>query len=220
MVPRASYERELGKLHADVEEMGLEVQKLYIKTFWAYEKKDKDKLIAITKSDRDIRVLQRNIESSCLNLITKQQPIARDLRQVTATLKVVNDISRIGEQCVDIAELFLRMDMKEVADFSPQLKDMAEKTREQLVRAADTFVQKDTMAAAEVVEKDDEVDDLFNLVKDDLVCHLKEGVKDTDSCIDILMIAKHLEKIGDHAVNIAEWAIFSVTGEINKVRLL
>ena len=219
MIPRATFERELEKLNADVEEMGFEVQRLYIKMFQAYEKKEKEELLAVCKSDRNIHVMQRNIESSCLNLITKQQPIARDLRQVTAALKAVNDIRRIGDQCGDIAELLLRMNLKDVSELSLHMKDMAEKTKEQLAEAVDTFIQKDTVTAAEVMEKDDVVDDLFNLVKNDLICRLKEG-EDTDDCVDVLMMAKHLEKIGDHAVNVAEWAVFSVTGEINNIRLL
>ncbi len=220
MAPRATFEAELKKLHTDVEEMGMEVQRLYIKMFWAHEKKEKEQLTEITRSDRDIRTMQRNIESSCLNLITKQQPIARDLRQVTAALKAVNDISRIGDQCVDIAELFLRMDLKDVAEFSIHLRDMVEKTKEQLAEAVDAFIQKDAAAAGKVIEKDDLVDDLFHQVKEDLICHLKEEGKDSDDCVDVLMIAKHLEKIGDHAVNMAEWAVFCETGEINDVRLL
>lgn len=220
MAPRITFEAELKRLQEDVEEIGMAVQALYIKLFWAHSEKKKDELIEITKSDRDIHVMQRNIESSCLNLITKQQPIARDLRQVTAALKAVNDISRIGDQCVDIAELLLRMNLKAFSEFSAHLNDMIARTKEQLSEATDAFVQKDATVAEEVIKKDDLVDDLFNLVKEDLIAHLKEDGKDPDDCIDILMIAKHLEKIGDHAVNMAEWSIFRETGAINNIRLL
>lgn len=220
MTPRATFESELKKLHTDIEEMGTEVQELFTKMFSAHEKKEKEELIGITKCDRDIHMMQRNIEGSCLNLITKQQPIARDLRQVTAALKAVNDISRIGDQCVDIAELFLRMNLKDIAEFSMHMKVMIEKTKKQFDEAMEAFIHNDVAAAAGVIEKDDVVDDMFNLVKEDLICHLKEEGKDSDDCVDVLMIAKHLEKIGDHAVNMAEWAIFSETGQISNVRLL
>lgn len=220
MAPRATFEAELKGLHKDVEEMGREVQELYTELFRAHQEKKKEELIEIAESDREIHAMQRKIESSCLNLITKQQPVARDLRLVTAVLKAVNDISRIGDQCVDIAELILRMDIKELDEFSIHLKDMVEKTKKQLVEATEAFLQKNTGAAEEVIENDDLVDDLFNLVKDDLILHLKEEGKNQDDCVDVLMIAKHLEKIGDHAVNMAEWAIFHETGEINDVRLL
>lgn len=220
MTLRATFESELKKLHTDIEEMGTEVQKLFVKLFLAQEKKEKEELIEVTKCDRDIHMMQRNIESSCLNLITKQQPIARDLRQVTAALKAVNDISRIGDQCADIAELFLRMNFKDIAEFSRHMKTMEEETKKQFDEAMEVFIHNDIVAAVRVIEKDDVVDDMFNLVKDDLICHLKEDGKDSDDCVDVLMIAKHLEKIGDHAVNIAEWAIFSETGQISNVRLL
>lgn len=220
MAPRITFEAELKRLQEDVEEIGMAVQALYIKLFCAYSKKKTEELIEITKSDRDIHVMQRNIESSCLNLITKQQPIARDLRQVTAALKTVNDISRMGDQCVDIGELLLRMKLKDISEFSSHLSDMIARTKEQMSEAADAFAKRDITAAEEVIKKDDLVDDLFNLVKEDLIAHLKEDGKDPDDCVDVLMIAKHLEKIGDHAVNMAEWNIFRETGVINNIRLL
>ena len=220
MAPRITFEAELKRLQEDVEEIGMAVQALYIKLFCAYSKKKTEELIEITKSDRDIHVMQRNIESSCLNLITKQQPIARDLRQVTAALKTVNDISRMGDQCVDIGELLLRMKLKDISEFSSHLRDMIARTKEQMSEAADAFAKRDITAAEEVIKKDDLVDDLFNLVKEDLIAHLKEDGKDPDDCVDVLMIAKHLEKIGDHAVNMAEWNIFRETGVINNIRLL
>jgi phosphate transport system protein len=207
MTLRVTFESELKKLHTDIEEMGTEVQKLFVKLFLAQEKKEKEELIEVTKCDRDIHMMQRNIESSCLNLIT-------------AALKAVNDISRIGDQCADIAELFLRMNFKDIAEFSRHMKTMEEETKKQFDEAMEVFIHNDIVAAVRVTEKDDVVDDMFNLVKDDLICHLKEDGKDSDDCVDVLMIAKHLEKIGDHAVNIAEWAIFSETGQISNVRLL
>ena len=220
MSPRITFDSELKRLQEDIEEIGMAVQALYVKVFFALSEKKQDELKEIVKSDRDIHAMQRSIESSCLNLITKQQPVARDLRQVTAALKMVNDISRIGDQCADIAELLLRMNMKDLSGFSVHLSDMIVRTKEQLSEVIDSFMQKDTTAAVGVIEKDDLVDDLFNLVKLDLICHLKEDGKDPDDCIDVLMIAKHIEKVGDHAVNMAQWTIFRETGEIKNVRLL
>ena len=220
MSPRITFDSELKRLQEDIEEIGMAVQALYVKVFFALSEKKQDELKEIVKSDRDIHAMQRSIESSCLNLITKQQPVARDLRQVTAALKMVNDISRIGDQCADIAELLLRMNMKDLSGVSVHLSDMIVRTKEQLSEVIDSFMQKDTTAAVGVIEKDDLVDDLFNLVKLDLICHLKEDGKDPDDCIDVLMIAKHIEKVGDHAVNMAQWTIFRETGEIKNVRLL
>lgn len=220
MSPRITFDSELKRLQEDIEGIGMAVQALYVKVFFALSEKKQDELKEIVKSDRDIHAMQRSIESSCLNLITKQQPVARDLRQVTAALKMVNDISRIGDQCADIAELLLRMNMKDLSGVSVHLSDMIVRTKEQLSEVIDSFMQKDTTAAVGVIEKDDLVDDLFNLVKLDLICHLKEDGKDPDDCIDVLMIAKHIEKVGDHAVNMAQWTIFRETGEIKNVRLL
>lgn len=220
MAPRITFETELNRLQKDIEEIGMAVQALYIKLFRALAEKKEEELLRIMESEHDIHVMQRGIESSCLNLITKQQPIACDLRQITAALKSVNDISRIGDQCADIAELLLRMHMKELAEFSKHLSDMIVRTGEQLSEAIEAFIQKDTGAATEVIKKDDFVDDMFNLVKDDLIRHLKEEGKDPDDCVDVLMITKHLEKIGDHAVNMAEWTLFRETGKLNDIRLL
>lgn len=220
MASRIVFETELKRLQESVEAIGTEVQILYMKIFMALSEKNKEELAEICQSQQSVYRMQRNIESDCLNLITKQQPIARDLRQVTAALKMVGDISRIGDQCVDIAELLLRMNMKDLQMFSMHLFEMISETREQLTDAIDAFVKRDPKAASKVIIKDDIVDGLFNQVKEDLIQNLKKGLNNPDDCIDVLMIAKYLEKIGDHAVNMAEWGIFRETGEVNQVRLL
>lgn len=220
MSPRKQYEEELNKLQESVEEIGVYVQSIYVKVFSALDQKQESSLQEVVSSDRDIHAMQRAIEAGCLNLITRQQPIAKDLRQVTATLKAVTDISRIGDQCVDIAELLLRMNMKKIAEFSSHLPEMIEKTKDQLAEALEVLMQRDVEEAKTVIEKDDLVDDLFNLVKDDIIAHLKNGKKDPDDCVDVLMIAKHLEKIGDHAENMAQWAIFRETGAVENIRLM
>lgn len=220
MSPRKQYEEELNKLQEAVEEIGVYVQAIYVKVFSAQNQKQENMLLEVVNSDRDIHTMQRSIEGSCLNLITRQQPVAGDLRQVTATLKAVNDISRIGDQCIDIAELLLRMDMKNISELSRHIPEMIEKTKDQVAEALEVLIQRDVEEAKQVVEKDNLVDDLFNLVKDDIILHLKNDKKNPDDCVDVLMIAKHLEKIGDHAENMAQWAIFRETGVINNVRLL
>lgn len=220
MSPRVLFEKQLSQLHADVEEMGLTVEKTYDTLFDALGYKDKEMVMSILKSDRIINDMQRGIEASCLSLITKQQPVAKDLRLVTASLKVVTDIERIGDHCSDIAELILRLDLKDLSTYSEHIKAMIEETKKLEHAAVDAFVNRDMEAAKKVIEGDDIVDELFNKVIEDLVDYLKKGTINADECIDVLMIAKYLEKIGDHAVNIGEWEIFQETGTIADVRLL
>lgn len=220
MSPRKLYEMELDRLQESVTEIGISVQALYVRLFSALEQDKEDEIVEIMKSDRDVHGMQRNIEGSCLNLITKQQPVARDLRQVSASLKAVTDIGRMGDMCVDIAELLLRMKKKDLTIFSKHLPQMISETKRQMAEAVDAFSGRDVTAANRVVEGDDVIDNLFNLVKADLIDHLKDERQDPDDCVDVLMIAKHLEKIGDHAVNMAEWAIFRETGKMRNVLLL
>lgn len=220
MSPRSLFEKQLSQLHADVEEMGLTVEKTYDKLFEALGNKYKEEVAAVLKSDRIINDMQRRIEASCLSLITKQQPVAKDLRLVTAALKVVTDIERIGDHCSDIAELLLRLELKELSVYSEHMKAMIEETKKLEHAAVDAFVNRDIDAAKKVIAGDDVVDELFAKVVKDLIEYLKKGTMNADECIDVLMIAKYLEKIGDHAVNIGEWEIFQETGVIDEVRLL
>lgn len=220
MSPRPTFEQELKQLHEDVKEMGMTVEHTYDELFDAVSRKDDEMVAHVMKSDRMINNMQRNIEASCLTLITKQQPVARDLRLVTAALKVVTDIERIGDHCADIAELMLRLDMADLTGYSEHLPKMIEETKKLEHAAVDAFVNRDLTAAKQVILDDDIVDELFNKVKMDLVEHIKAGTVGADECVDVLMIAKYLEKIGDHAVNIGEWEEFQENGMIDDVRIL
>ena len=127
---------------------------------------------------------------------------------------------RVGDHVADIAELLIRMDMKELSVYSVHLNPMIGETRDMLRMAVDAFTGRNKEEAQEVIQKDDVVDELFNAVKNDVIESLKKETRDADECVDILMIAKYLEKIGDHAVNICEWEIFKETGNISDMRLL
>lgn len=220
MSPRTTFINELNQLKENVADMATRVEKNYETLFEAYEKKEKAAIEKIVAVDKDINRRQREIESECLFLITKQQPIVSDLRAVTASLKVVTDIERVGDHVADIAELLIRMDMKELAAYSAHLNPMIRETRDMLRMAVDAFTGRNKEEAQEVIQKDDVVDELFNAVKNDVIESLKKETRDADECVDILMIAKYLEKIGDHAVNICEWEIFKETGNISDMRLL
>lgn len=220
MSPRTTFINELNQLKENVADMATRVEKNYETLFEAYEKKEKAAIEKIVAVDKDINRRQREIESECLFLITKQQPIVSDLRAVAASLKVVTDIERVGDHVADIAELLIRMDMKELSAYSAHLNPMIRETRDMLRMAVDAFTGRNKEEAQEVIQKDDVVDELFNAVKNDVIESLKKETRDADESVDILMIAKYLEKIGDHAVNICEWEIFKETGNISDMRLL
>ncbi len=214
MSPRTILMQELQKLHTDVEEMGRTVERMYAELFDAVRQKDDEAVFGMMKNDRMLGSMQRNIEAGCLVLITRQQPVACDLRFVTAVLKAVTDIKRIGDHCLDIAELILRLQGKDPACFSEYFASLTEETKKLAHAAVDAFVRQDAAAAKDVIEGDDRVDALFNRVKEELIASLQAGEANADECIDVLMIAKYLEKIGDHAVNIGQWAVFRKTGVI------
>lgn len=220
MSPRTLFEHELKELKESVAAMSRQVESTYAALFHALDDKDEITVKKIMESDRGVSDMERNIESRCLSLITKQQPVARDLRTVSASLKVVTDIERVGDHVSDIAELLLRLKLTPFEAYSEHLAPMMKATKEMVHAAVVSFVGRNESAAKEVIEGDDVVDELFNKVKNDLIEYLKKETKNVDECIDVLMIAKYFEKIGDHAVNIAEWELFQETGDMGDVRLL
>ncbi len=220
MSPRNTFDSELRALRENVSDMAERVLESYEELFEALENQSEDALYRLKNIDKNVNKRQREIESQCLFLITKQQPVIGDLRVVTASLKVVTDIERIGDHVADIAELFLRLHMKDLSLFSVHINPMILAVKEMIDKAAGAFTKRDIEGAKEVIRSDDVVDECFNKVKKDLIETLKKEVGDADECVDILMIAKYLEKMGDHAVNIGEWEIFQETGNISDMRLL
>ena len=168
----------------------------------------------IVADDRNVNNLERSIEAQCLMLITTQQPIAQDLRTVSSILKVVTDIERIGDHASDIAELIQQMER-----YSGHLQPMIAASREMVHEAVSAFVARDQKKANDVIASDDIIDKLFDKVKNDIVIHIKEDRSDAIESLDALMLAKYLERIGDHAVNICEWEIFRETGTIQDTKV-
>ena len=220
MTMRTIYLEELNGLRKSLAEMGEAVEASFDMLLTAVDSKDEELKMQIIRGDRMINDMERSIESKCLSLITRQQPIAGDLRMISAALKVVTDIERIGDQTADIAELLLRLKGCDLDTYSRHITGMLQVAKEIVHDAVDAFVSRDRKAADEVIRPDDVVDSLFAKVKDDLVFMLQEGVDNIDACVDVLMIAKYLERIGDHAVNIAEWEIFQESGAIQDIRLM
>ena len=154
---------------------------------------------------------EKDIESLCMKLLLRQQPVASDLRTISAALKMISDMERIGDQAEDIAEIVEYME----ADAIPQeenLKSMAQRTVDMVILSIEAFVACDESMAAEVIEADDEVDDYFLKVKEDLVIMIADSPEEGGLYIDLMMIAKYLERIADHATNIAEWVVYGITG--------
>ena len=147
----------------------------------------------------------------CLKLLLQQQPVARDLRQVSSALKMITDMERIGDQAADISEITMLGNVKH-ADDTSRIVEMARATIKMVTDSIDAYVRQDLELARFVVDYDDVVDNLFDEVKSDLVRLISEDVKNGESAIDLVMIAKYFERIGDHATNIAEWVEYSITG--------
>ena len=167
---------------------------------------------AVDETEQEIDRKEREIESLCLKLLLQQQPVAKDLRQISAALKMITDMERIGDQAEDIAEI-VRFLGGRGAENSDLLRDMARSTIKMVTESVDAYVKGDVTLAGQVIAEDDVVDDYFARVKRALIERIAKDPSDGEFALDLLMIAKYFERIGDHATNIAEWVIFSVTGE-------
>ncbi len=165
----------------------------------------------ITK-DEDIDHKEKEIESICLKLLLQFQPVARDLRQISSALKIITDMERIGDQAADISEIIRLANIKSANNIS-HIANMAKATIKMVTDSIDAYVQQDLKLAKAVIDYDDVVDNLFNDVKADIIRLINEDTKNGEFAIDLMMIAKYFERIGDHATNIAEWVIFSITGK-------
>ena len=163
------------------------------------------------KTEKEIDQKERDIETYCLKLLLQQQPVARDLRLISAALKMITDMERIGDQAADIAEIVTFIDLSQSIN-DIHISDMAVAVIKMVTDSIDAFVKRDLALANAVIAYDDVVDDLFLKTKKDLIDLIAGDIKRGEQALDILMIAKYLERIGDHAALIAEWVVFSITG--------
>lgn len=167
--------------------------------------------------EREIDQKEREIENLCLRLLLQQQPVARDLRLISAAMKMISDMERIGDQASDIEEITQYIHNNTDLKSRLRIHEMARATIEMVTDAVNSFVKKDIALARSVMDYDDIVDDLFNNAKKDLMLMISEGDTRGELLLDLLMIAKYFEKIGDHATNIAEWVEYSITGSHPKL---
>ena len=175
-----------------------------------------EKIIA---SDDEIDNREEEIEDLCLKLILRQQPVASDLRLVSSILKMITDLERIGDHATDISEITLLLADKEYVAKLERIPQMAEATMKMVTSSIDAFVKRDLDLAEQVIAYDDVVDDLFVTVRDELIEMINKHPKHGDQAIDFIMIAKYFERIGDHATNIAEWVVYSLTGMHKKHKI-
>ena len=169
---------------------------------------------AAIEMTRSMDQMERDIENRCLRLLLQQQPVARDLRTISAALKMVTDLQRIGDQCANIAEISLLLQQQKQDRTLLDIRTMSQKASIMVKRSIFAYVNRDDEAARAVIALDDEIDELFRTIKGELVELIVENREAADQAIDLIIIAKYLERIADHAVNIAQWAIFCVTGAL------
>ena len=214
MSPRVLFEQDLETLKNKVSEMGEHAEISYDRMAYGIRENKEDILKTLLNTDHTMVDMQRSIEAMCLSLLTRQQPVARDMRLVSAALKVVPDIERIGDHVADIVELYLRMgNMNPEGKQEHLLLEMMEEAKEMIHNSVEAFVEGDEANARKVVEHDDVVDDLFDQIKMELVKRIQDNHVKSFEAADLLMVAKYFERIGDHATNIAEWVIYSITGK-------
>jgi phosphate transport system protein len=209
---RSRYDEQLSILNSELIEMGAMVEYAITKAVAALEGQDVASAKEVMRSDKAIDEKEKEIESLCLKLILIEQPVASDLRQVSAALKMITDMERVGDHAADISELCVYLSGHAHIMSWTRMRDMAGAATQMLADAIDAYVKRDLALAESVVMHDDVVDDLFDAVKSDLIRLIREDAASAGQAIDLLQIAKYLERIGDHAVNIAEWVIFSITG--------
>jgi phosphate transport system protein len=216
---RSKYEHELSELNIEIIKMGSLVEKAIEDSITAFKNNDLMLCEDVISRDKKIDEIEKIIESKCLWLIAKEQPVATDLRNITTALKMITDLERIGDNAADIAELTMRITERNTFSESPHITQMAAIVILMVKDAVSAYVNADLESARQMDERDDAVDDFFNIIKNELVIVFKKGEADIDNAIDYLQIAKYLERIADHAVNICEWIEFSKTGIHKKTKI-
>ena len=207
---RSKFDEQLLELNKEMIEMGNKIILSIKNAVEALVARDENMAKAIMESDAEVDHLQKKIEGICFNLLIQQQPVARDLRTVTAAMKMVTDMERIGDHAADISEMTILMGQNSQIDKFDHISQMATETMIMLNHSIEAYVEKNVIKAKEVIEHDDIVDDLFVEAKKDVIELILNSPSEGEGATDILMIAKYFERIGDHATNIAEWVIYSL----------
>ncbi|MCL1911269.1 MAG: phosphate signaling complex protein PhoU [Leptospirales bacterium] len=209
---RDRFNEQLSELHNKLIEMGALIERAISRATNTLEKNDVAEAEALIAGDDLIDDMEKEIEAQCLKLLLVQQPVARDLGFVSTALKMITDMERIGDHAADISALSINLSNHNQIKTMAYIKQMASATMKMVTTSIDSFVKKDLELAHSVIANDDIVDNLFMTVKKDLIALVHEDADNGEMAFDLFQIAKYYERIGDHAVNIAEWVIFSITG--------
>lgn len=210
---RSQFDKELELLNEQLIEMGNLIESLINASVSALKEQNVELAKRVLESDDQVDDMEREIEKRCLKLLLRHQPVARDLRFISATLKMITDMERIGDHAADISEITIMMAEKPYIKDIVHIPQMAEIAIKMVKYSIDSFVNKDIELIKKVVLMDDQVDDLFDIIKNELVDIVSRNIEHKEQTIDLLMIAKYFERIGDHAQNIAEWVYYAITGK-------
>ena len=208
---RNQFDEQLDELNTAMIEMGALCEDAIANTMKAIDDGSDALSEKVIRISAEIDQKEKEIETRCLKLLLQQQPVARDLRQISAALKMITDMERIGDQAEDIAEIITFLGGRTASEL-PQIYDMAREVTAMVTDSVDSFVRQDVQTALSVISHDDVVDRYFSEAKTRLIALIAENPADGEYALDLLMIAKYFERIGDHATNVAEWVIFAVTG--------
>ena len=207
---RSKFDEQLVELNHEMIKMGTMIEESIAQAVNALCKKDVELAKKIMEGDEEIDRAQKRIENICFNLLIQQQPVARDLRTITAAMKMVTDMERIGDHAADISEMTISMGKSAYEANLSHINKMASETVLMLNWSIEAYVSKDKQKAQDVIDHDDIVDRLFAETKKDIINLILQNPKDGEEATDLLMVAKYFERIGDHATNIAEWVIYSI----------
>jgi len=210
---RNSFDRQLKELNTELIKMGSLIEQAIEMAISALVHQDVTKAREAIQFDNEIDEQEKRIEGLCLKLLLQQQPVAKDLRLISAALKMITDMERIGDQSADISEITILLANEPYIKKLEQVEKMAKETTYMVIKSVEAFVSRDLKMAHDVISHDDVVDKLFLEVKAEVIRLINENTENGEQATDMLMIAKYFERIGDHATNIAEWVIFSITGE-------
>ena len=208
---RSRFDQQLERLHLELTRMGAQCEQAIAAGIKALLEDDDEMAGEAIAIEREIDQQEREIESLCMKLLLQQQPVARDLRMVSSALKMISDMERIGDQAADIAGITRHIGGAPLPG-QVRLKEMAQAAAKMVAGSVDAFVKRDLNLAGSVIQYDDVVDELFVRIKEELTELIRRDASSAEEALDLLMIAKYLERIGDHAVNLAEWVEYSITG--------
>lgn len=207
---RSKFDEQLHLLNQEMMQMGSMIEDSIQKAINALIDQNVELAKKIMDNDTQIDHEQKKIENLCFNLLMQQQPVAKDLRVISAAMKMVTDMERIGDHAADISEMTILMSKTKYIPNLEHINRMASETVQMLIRSIEAYVEKDMKKAVDVIASDDVVDDLFDKNKAELIEQIQRDPQSAESAADMLMVAKYFERIGDHATNIAEWVIFAL----------